>query len=104
MHGKTKLLKSLIANIHATLEHVKAAAVKSADRWATLLRYISNKIAARFAKFSESLGRPPKPAVRAPIHRSIYRGCGQSILPPPSIQGLSNKRIRSRLGTIYPYS
>jgi len=47
LHGKVALLKSLIANIHAALQHVKAAAeqIKSTDMWAVLLRYVSDKIA-----------------------------------------------------------
>jgi hypothetical protein len=47
LHGKAKLLKPLIANIHAALQHVKAAAeqFKTADPWAVLLRYVSDKIA-----------------------------------------------------------
>lgn len=46
MYGNADLLKSLIANIHAALQHVRAAAeqFKSADPWALLLRYVSNKI------------------------------------------------------------
>ena len=47
LHGKADLLKSLIANIQAALQHVKAAAeqFKTKDRWAVLLRYVSDKIA-----------------------------------------------------------
>ena len=39
LHGKANLLKPLLANIHAALLHVKAAAeqFKTADRWAVLL-------------------------------------------------------------------
>jgi len=42
MHGKANLLKLLIANIHAALQHVRATAeqFKSTDRWAVLLRYM----------------------------------------------------------------
>ena len=56
LHGKTGLLKSLIANIHAALQHVKAAAeqIKTKDRWALLLRYVSDKIAPVIGPF-----RPP---------------------------------------------
>ena len=52
-HGKANLLKVLIANIHAALQHVKAAAeqFKIADRWAVLLRYVSDRIAATLAPF-----------------------------------------------------
>jgi hypothetical protein len=47
MHGKANLLKPLIANLHAALQHVKAAAeqLRAADPWAILLRYVSDKIA-----------------------------------------------------------
>jgi hypothetical protein len=60
LHGKTKLLKSLIANIHAALQHVKAAAeqFKSVDRWATLLRYISDRIAPAIGPFSSPAALP----------------------------------------------
>ena len=60
LHGKTKLLKSLIANIHAALQHVKAAAeqFKSVDRWATLLRYISERIAPAIGPFSSPAALP----------------------------------------------
>ena len=56
LHGKAGLLKSLIANIHAALQHVKAAAEKleAKDRWAVLLRYVSDKIAPVIGPF-----RPP---------------------------------------------
>ena len=56
LHGKANMLKSLIANIHTALQHVKAAAeqFKSADRWALLLRYSSTKIAPTLGPF-----RPP---------------------------------------------
>ena len=53
LHGKVALLKSLIANIHAALRYVKAAAeqIKSTDRWAVLLRYVSDKIAQAIGPF-----------------------------------------------------
>ena len=53
MHGKASILKSLIANIRAALQHVKAAAeqFKAADRWATLLRYVSDRIAPTLPPF-----------------------------------------------------
>ena len=56
LHGKANLLKALIANIHAALQHVKAAAeqFKAVDRWATLLRYVSDRIAPTLPPF-----RPP---------------------------------------------
>ncbi len=56
MHGKANRLKPLIANTHPALQHVKAAAeqFKSADRWAVLLRHVSDKIAPTLESF-----RPP---------------------------------------------
>ena len=53
LHGRATLLKGLIANIHAALQHVKAAAeqFKSADRWAVLLRYVSDRIAPTLSPF-----------------------------------------------------
>jgi hypothetical protein len=51
MHGKASMLKSLIANIRAALQHVKDTAeqFKVTDRWAVLLRYVSDKIAPHLA-------------------------------------------------------
>ena len=53
LHGKANLLRVLIANIHAALQHVKAAAeqFKAVDRWATLLRYVSGRIAPTLPSF-----------------------------------------------------
>lgn len=47
LHGRADILKRLIANIGAALQHVKAAAqqFKDMDRWGCLLRYISDRIA-----------------------------------------------------------
>ena len=47
LHGKANILKPLIANIRAALQHVKDTAeqFKSIDPWAVLLRYVSDKIA-----------------------------------------------------------
>ena len=44
MYGKVGLLKSLIANIREALQHVKnpAQQFKTTDRWAVLLRYVSD--------------------------------------------------------------
>jgi hypothetical protein len=57
MHGKVGLLKSLIASIHAALRHVRAAGeqIKKTDRWAVLLRFVSEKIAPVIGPF-----RPPE--------------------------------------------
>jgi hypothetical protein len=53
MHGKASMLKLLIANIGAALHHVKVTAEQftTADRWALLLRYVSQKIAPTFGQF-----------------------------------------------------
>ncbi len=53
LHGKSNLLKPLIANIRAALQNVKAAAeqFKATDRWAVLLRYVSDRIAPTLAQF-----------------------------------------------------
>jgi hypothetical protein len=47
LHGRTDVLKRLIANIGAALRHVRATAeqFKDLDRWGCLLRYISDRIA-----------------------------------------------------------
>ncbi len=56
LHGKAQVLKMLIANIGAALRHVQAAAEQfaQADRWALLVRYVSDRIAPRVG--------PPRPA------------------------------------------
>lgn len=56
MLGKVGILKSLIANIRAPLQHVRAAAEQftTKDPWAIQLRYISDKIAPEIGPF-----RPP---------------------------------------------
>ena len=56
MHGKTNHLKALVANIRKALLHVRIAAeqFKAADPWATLLRYVSDRIAPVIGPF-----RPP---------------------------------------------
>ena len=60
LHGKAGLLKSLIANIHEALQHVKAAAeqFKATDRWAVLLRYVSQRIAPVIGPFRPPQGLP----------------------------------------------
>jgi hypothetical protein len=60
MHGKANLLKSLIANIQAALQHVKAATEqhKSMDRWVLMLRYVSGKIAPSLGSFRPPDGLP----------------------------------------------
>ena len=56
LHGKAHVLKPLIANIRAALEHVRAIAeqFKTQDPWAVMLRYISHRIAPTIGPF-----RPP---------------------------------------------
>ena len=53
LHGKANILKPLIANIRAALQHVKDTAeqFKVIDRWAVLLRYVSDKIASTLGPF-----------------------------------------------------
>jgi hypothetical protein len=60
MHGRADVLRKLIANIGAALQHVKAAAeqFKELDRRGCLLRYISDRIA-------PAIG-PPRPAQGLP--------------------------------------
>ena len=57
MHAKLKTIKALIVNIRAALAHVKAAAeqMPNVDRWATLVRYVSQRITATLSE---------KPALR----------------------------------------
>ena len=56
LHGKANLLKVLIANIHAALQHVKDAAeqLEAVNRWATLLRYVCDRIAPTLPSFKPS--------------------------------------------------
>ena len=60
LHGRADVLRRLIANIGAALRHVKATAeqFKDIDRWACLLRYISDRIA--------PLIEPPRPTAGLP--------------------------------------
>jgi hypothetical protein len=53
LHGKANILKPLIANIRAALQHVKDTAeqFKVIDRRAVLLRYVSDKIAPTLGPF-----------------------------------------------------
>jgi hypothetical protein len=56
LHGNAQRLKTLIANIGAALQHVRAAAEQftQADRWGLLVRYVSDRIAPVIGPF-----RPP---------------------------------------------
>jgi len=46
MHAEVGLIKSMIANVHAAIRHVRAVAeqLPKTDRWATLLAYICQRI------------------------------------------------------------
>lgn len=61
MHAEVGLIKSMIANVHAAIRHVKAAAeqLPKLDRWQALLAYICQSIVDQFA-----LPAPP-PALAA---------------------------------------
>ena len=50
MHAEVGLIKSMIANVHAAIQHVKAAAqqLPKIDRWAAMLAYICRRIVGRF--------------------------------------------------------
>jgi len=62
MHAEAGLIKSMIANVHAAIRHVRRAAeqLPRLDQWATLLAYICRKIVGQFA-----LPTPPS-ALAAP--------------------------------------
>jgi len=46
MHAKSETIKTLVANVRAALQYVKACAeqLTSMDRWAALLRYVCQRI------------------------------------------------------------
>ena len=61
MHAEAGLIKSMIANVHAAIRHVKAAAeqLPKLDRWRVLLAYICQRIVGQ-------IGLPtPPPALAA---------------------------------------
>ncbi len=62
MHADAGLIKSMIANVHAAIRHVKAAAeqLPKLDRWRALLAYICQRIVGQFG-----LPTPP-PTLEAP--------------------------------------
>lgn len=62
MHAEVGLIKSMIANVHAAIKHVRQAAeqLPKIDRWATLLAYICQRIVGQFV-----LPTPP-PVLAAP--------------------------------------
>jgi hypothetical protein len=62
MHAEAGLIKSMIANVHAAIHHVKAAAeqLPKLDRWRALLAYICQRIVGQ-------IGLPtPPPSLPAP--------------------------------------
>lgn len=62
MHAEAALIKSMIANVQAAIQHVKAAAeqLPKLDRWRALLAYICQRIVGQ-------IGLPtPPPALAAP--------------------------------------
>ena len=62
MHAEAGLIKSMIVNVHAAIQHVKAAAeqLPKIDRWRVLLAYICQRIVAH-------IGLPtPPPTLAAP--------------------------------------
>ena len=62
MHAEAGLIKSMIANVHAAIQHVRATAqqLPKADRWRVLLAYICQRIVGQ-------IGLPtPPPALAAP--------------------------------------
>lgn len=60
LHAKAKTIRTLIANVRAALQHVKAIAeqLPASDPWATLLRYICQRIAPSISAVS------PTPALQ----------------------------------------
>jgi hypothetical protein len=60
LHGKAGALKTLIANISAALQHIKAIAQQfaNADPWATVLRYVSQRIAPSLGPLRPPIGLP----------------------------------------------
>jgi hypothetical protein len=62
MHAKAGLIKSMITNVHAAIQHVRQAAeqLPKLDRWATLIAYICRRIVSQF-----TLPIPP-PALAGP--------------------------------------
>ena len=60
MHAEVGLIKSMIANVHAAIRHVRSAAeqLPTLDRWATLLAYICRQIVGQ-------IGLPTLPPVLA---------------------------------------
>jgi hypothetical protein len=58
MHAKANLFKSVIAKIQAASQHVKAVAEQfnAANRWARLVRCVSDNIAPTFGTIKPSTG------------------------------------------------
>lgn len=60
MHGKTHILKQLIANIRTALQHVRATAeqFRMTDTWAVPVRYVSDRIAPVLGPFRPPVASP----------------------------------------------
>ena len=60
MHAEADLIKSMIANVYAAIQHVKAAAgqLLKLDRWRVQLAYICQRIVGQ-------IGLPPPPPTLA---------------------------------------
>ena len=62
VHADAGLIKSMIANVHAAISHVRRAAeqLPKLDRWATLVTYICSRIV------GQTVLPTPPPALAAP--------------------------------------
>ena len=62
MHAQAGSIKSMIANVHAAIRHVRQAAeqLPNLDRWATLVAYICRRIV------GQTILPTPPPALAAP--------------------------------------
>lgn len=60
LHGRASTVKALIANVRAALQHVRRAAEQfnTIDRWGTMLRYISERIAPSLRASPAPMGLP----------------------------------------------
>ena len=60
MHAEAGLIKSMIANVHAAIQHVKAVAeqLPKIDQWRALLAYICQRIVGQ-------IDLPPAPSALA---------------------------------------
>ena len=69
MHAEARLIKSMIANVHAAIRHVRSAAeqLPKLDRWRALLAYICHRIVGQTTL-------PPAAAGTAGVGRLLYLG------------------------------